>query len=564
MAERNMGGDGEGAALTIGVAAAMGAAFLAVIVAVTSAFSQEGGQAAGGEEPATAFTILHTNDFHSRIEPISRFNGPCSAEDDAAGECFGGSARLASLVAERRASAGPSLLLDGGDQFQGSLFYTFYRGQAAAELMNALGYDAMTAGNHEFNNGPETLRAFAEAVSFPVLLANATVSDDPDLAGLIRPSTAIEVAGARVGLIGAAPADTGDLSSPGPNVVFSDPEAAIAREVAWLSSEGIDIIILLSHSGYDVDLRLARNVAGLDVIIGGHSHSLLSNTQSGAAGPYPTMIDGPDGAPTAVVQAGAYGRHLGELAVGFDASGTLISAKGEPILVDASVRADPALAARIAELAAPLEEIRNRVVGETAAPIDGARESCRFGECEMGNLVADAMLDRVRDQGVTIAIQNGGGLRASIDAGEVTLGEILTVLPFQNTLATMTLSGADLVAALENGVSQVEEGSGRFPQVAGLRYVWSPAGEAGSGRIISVEVNGPDGFAPIDAAADYGVVTNNFMRGGGDGYAMFAENARDAYDYGPNLEEVVAEYITARTAEGAPYAPYLDGRIAAQ
>ena len=175
----------------------------------------------------------------------------------------------------------------------------------------------------------------------------------------------------------------------------------------------------------------------------------------------------------------------------------------------------------------------------------------------MGNLVADAMLDRVRDQGVTIAIQNGGGLRASIDAGEVTMGEVLTVLPFQNTLATFRIPGADIVAALENGVSQVEEGAGRFAQVAGLKYTWDAAKPAGEGRIVDVQVQEGDGWVALDPAKEYFVVTNNYVRNGGDGYKMFAANATDVYDFGPGLEQVLADYVAAN----GDYTPYLDGRI---
>jgi 5'-nucleotidase/UDP-sugar diphosphatase len=160
------------------------------------------------------------------------------------------------------------------------------------------------------------------------------------------------------------------------------------------------------------------------------------------------------------------------------------------------------------------------VIGETSEFIEGSREVCRAMECPMGNLVADAMLDRVRDQGIDVAIQNGGGLRASIDGGPITMGEVLTVLPFQNTVATFQLTGAQIVEALENGVSQVEDGAGRFPQVAGMRYVWNAGAEPGS-RIVSVEVEGADGsFSAIDPEAVYGVVSNNYMRSGGDGYAV--------------------------------------------
>ena len=169
----------------------------------------------------------------------------------------------------------------------------------------------------------------------------------------------------------------------------------------------------------------------------------------------------------------------------------------------------------------------------------------------MGNLVSDAMLDRVKDQGIDVAISNAGGLRASIDAGEVTMGEVLTVLPFQNTLSTFQVTGATFVEALENGVSQMEEGAGRFPQVAGVTFTVDPSAEAGS-RISDVMVGG----APIEAEKVYGVVSNNYVRNGGDGYAMF-KDAMNAYDFGPDLADVTAEYIAAN----APYAPYTDGRI---
>lgn len=175
----------------------------------------------------------------------------------------------------------------------------------------------------------------------------------------------------------------------------------------------------------------------------------------------------------------------------------------------------------------------------------------------MGSLVADAMLDRVKGQGVTVAITNGGGLRASIDGGDVTMGEVITVLPFQNTLSTFQLKGSDIRAALENGLSQVEEGGGRFPQVAGLKYSFDRSKPAGS-RLVSVEVKEGDAFAALDPEKTYSLVSNNFMRGGGDGYAVFKDKGENAYDYGPGLETVLADYLAAHQ----PFKPYTDGRIA--
>ncbi|MEM7613527.1 MAG: bifunctional metallophosphatase/5'-nucleotidase [Pseudomonadota bacterium] len=495
-------------------------------------------------------TILHTNDFHARFEPISGSDGPCAAADNAAGACFGGVARLVTAVADARARSSNAILVDGGDQFYGTLFYTYYKGAMAAEFMNTLGYDAMTVGNHEFDDGPEVLRDFLDAVTFPVLMSNADVSGEPLLADRLAKSTILERGGARLGLIGLTPENTPELASPGRNIVFTAPADALAEEVARLEAEGIDKIIVLSNSGYEVDLALAEAVPEVDVIVGGHSNTLLSNTQEGAAGPYPTMVG-----TTAVVQAYAYGKFLGELNVTFDEAGVILAAVGEPLLLDASVAEDSATLARVAELSAPLDEIRNQVVAETAAPIEGDQDVCRAMECEMGNLVADAMLERVKDQGIQIAIANAGGLRASIDVGEVTRGEVLTVLPFQNTLATFQITGAQIVAALENGVSQVEAGSGRFPQIAGMRFVWDPA-QAPGARIVEVMVKADGGSEPIDPEAVYGVVSSNFVRGGGDGYAMFTQ-AEEAYDFGPDLADVTTEYLAAH----APYTPFVAGRI---
>jgi 5'-nucleotidase len=498
-------------------------------------------------------TILHTNDFHDRYEQISAFDSACSAEDDAEGKCFGGAARLATAIAEARARSNNSILVDGGDQFQGTLFYTYYKGVMTAEFMGRLGYDAMTVGNHEFDDGPEVLKGFIEAVDFPVLMSNGDVSREPLLAGKIAKSTVIERGGERLGLIGLTPVDTDELASPGPNITFTPPADAVAAEVERLKAEGVNKIIVLSHSGYGVDIEVAKAVPEIDVIVGGHTNTYLSNTGENAEGPYPTMVG-----TTAIVSAYAYGKFLGELNVTFDDAGVITAASGEPLLMDNAVAEDQAYLDRIAELAKPLEEIRNEVVAEAAAAIDGARESCRVQECAMGNLVADAMLARVKDQGIQIAIQNGGGLRASIDAGPVTMGELLTVLPFQNTLSTFQATGAEIRAALENGVSQVEEGAGRFPQVSGLKYVWDPAAPAGS-RIVDVLVAEGDAFVPIDDAKLYGVVSNNYVRTGGDGYDVF-ETAKNAYDFGPNLESVVADFM----ASGAGYQPYTDGRIASK
>ncbi|CAM3644752.1 bifunctional UDP-sugar hydrolase/5'-nucleotidase [Phaeobacter inhibens] len=497
-------------------------------------------------------TILHTNDFHSRFEPISKYDSGCREGDNAEGKCFGGSARMVTALADARARNNNSILVDGGDQFQGSLYYTYYKGKVAAEMMNKLGYDGMTVGNHEFDDGPEVLRGFMDSVQFPVLMSNADVSGEPTLADVLKKSTVIERGGEKIGLIGLTPEDTPDLASPGKNITFTNPVDAVQGEVDRLTAEGVNKIIVLSHSGYAVDQRVAAGTTGVDVIVGGHSNTYLSNTSDKAAGPYPTMVND-----VAIVQAYAYGKFLGELSVTFDDAGNVVEAVGEPLIMDGTVTEDEGTVARIAELAKPLDEIRNKVVAESAEAVDGDRNNCRVQECQMGNLVADAMLDRVKDQGVSIAIANSGGIRASLEPGEVTMGEVLTVLPFQNTLSTFEITGEQVIAALENGVSQVEEIKGRFPQVAGLKFTWDPTIAPNEGRIQDVMVGEGDSFAPIDPAKTYVVVTNNYVRNGGDGYKVFAGDDKNAYDFGPDLADVMAEYLI----ENSPYKPYTDGRI---
>ena len=296
-------------------------------------------------------------------------------------------------------------------------------------------------------------------------------------------------------------------------------------------------------------------MTGLDAIVGGHSHKYLSSDDPDAADTYPLMVTNPDGLKVPIVQAYAYGRYLGHLVLTLDEGGVVTAAAGGPMLLDASVEPDAEIAARVAELAGPIEEAMSDIVAEAAAPIEGARDVCRAEVCAMGVLVADAMLDRVAEQDIQIAIQNGGGLRASIDAGEITMGEVFTVLPFQNTLATFELDGAAIAEAPENGVSQVANGAGRLPQVAGLRFTRGPEVEFGS-RIVSFEVEAGGAWQPLDHDRTYGVLSNDYVRGGGHGYATFVD-AGAAYDFGPALDQVVADYL----ADNTPCQPYTDNRI---
>lgn len=505
--------------------------------------------------------VLHINDMHSRIDEIAASAATCRPQDAEENKCFGGSARLATAIRERRAAhdaAGmPVITLDAGDQSQGTLYYTTYGGRAEVQMMNAIGFDAMGIGNHEFNRGPESLARMIDTADFPLVSGNIRVDDSSPLAGKIADHVIVERDGERIAILGVTTPDTIFLSSPGEGVTFEDEVAYLTRAVAEMQGQGITKILLLSHVGFARDRELAAAVDGLSAIIGGHSHTLMSNSVEGAV-EYATLIQSPSGRAVPIVQAFAFSRFLGELELEFAEDGAVISAGGDTILLDASFAAAEDIEALIEPLRAPIQTLVQTPVTDIAADIDGSRETCRAQECEMGNTVAEAMLAEVAAQGVQIALANGGGVRASLTAGTVTLGDVLSVLPFQNTLYTLEIPGAAVVAALEHGVNGVEEGAGRFPQVAGLRFKLDLSVAPNEGRVSEVEVAGPDGWAPIDPSATYGLVTNNFMAGGGDGYAMLKESGMNGYDTAIDLAEVLARYLT----ENAPFAPTLDGRIA--
>jgi 5'-nucleotidase/UDP-sugar diphosphatase len=498
--------------------------------------------ASAQDEATFALTIMHTNDTHAHHQPNGDGNGGVAIE--------------AAVVSQIRASVANSLLVDAGDRFTGTLFHQQYQGQDNAQIMNLLGYDMMTLGNHEFDNGDAVLGAFLDMLDFPVVVSNLDVSASADLAGKVLPSTVLEVNGEQIGVIGLITPETDILSSPGDDVVFDTDLAASAQTAADdLIAQGINKIVLLTHIGYSVDVDLAPQLDGVDVIVGGHSHTPLSNRYAGAVAAYPTELESVSGEPVLVVTAASQNEFLGRLDVEFDAAGVLTDWDGDMILLSGYVTPDPAMATLVSELAAPLEELRQTVIGEAGVFLVGDRTVCRAEECNLGDLIADAMLENTD---VDIVIQNGGGIRADIDEGEVTMGEVLTVLPFGNLISTMNLKGEYVWAALENGVSQVEDGAGRFPQVAGLRYTWDGSQEPGS-RIVSVDVWNKDSgeWEPLDLEAIYYVATNDYMRNGGDGYSMFDEFAIDPYDYGSPLDQVVADYIAANS----PVAPEVDGRI---
>jgi len=507
-----------------------------------------------GAQDSYELTIMHTNDVHGHHEP--QRNGD------------GGAARQATVVQQIRAEGGNSLLLDAGDRFTGTLFHVQYRGQDSVQIMNAISYDAIVLGNHEFNEGSEKLAEFVQGLNFPTVSANIDFSEDPYLAGLVAPSVVLDVGGESIGIIGLTAPETVILNLPSKDLVFHDNLAEITQEqVDSLSAQGIDKIILLSHLGYGPDLEVAQAVSGVDIVVGGHTNTFLSNTYNGALGGYPTVLESASGEPTLVVQADTKTIYLGRLDVEFDGAGVLTDWDGDAILLSRYISPDPEVGGLIAGLAEPIAELTSQRVGETSVALTGTSPRlCRIEECLLGVVITDAVLENT---GADIVIQNGGGIRADIDEGEVTLGEVLNVLPFGNLISTLELTGADVLAALENGVSQVEVdengnpmvdgAAGRFPQVAGMRYTFDATQEAGS-RIVSAEVLVDGDYSALDMEAIYRVATNDYMRSGGDGYAILETNAINPYDQGSPLDQVVADYIAANS----PLNAALEGRITHQ
>jgi 5'-nucleotidase len=276
---------------------------------------------------------------------------------------------------------------------------------------------------------------------------------------------------------------------------------------------------------------------------------LLSDTEDAAAGPAHQVIAGPAGR-AVVVQAGAYGRYLGRLDLDISDDGTVLAYGGDCRHVALALPEDPAVAAIVAAYAVQIDAARQRRVGRLTETLTNA--TCRFAECPLGNLVADAMLAAA--SGAEVALMNAGGLRTGLPGGEVTYGDLVGAFPFGNTLAILGLRGADLRAAIAHGLSRAGEGG--FLQVAGATITWNPLA-ARHDRLVAVEIRTGDGYAPLEPDRLYRVVTNDFLRRGGDGYAMLRDGAVDPYDTGPPLEAVIARALSV----APPAAPVVEGRI---
>ncbi len=479
--------------------------------------------------------LLHTNDHHAHLEPVTVDQRQ-----------LGGISRRKTLIDRLRdTNPTPTLLLDAGDIFQGTLYFNRYFGQADLPFYNDLNYTAVAAGNHEFDQGQQVLANFLKSANFPMLSANIEMADISPLQGLILPWIIEEVEGEKIGILGLTTRETEILSSPGEGIEFNDEVMAAKTAVEELTQQGINKIVALTHIGLFQDLKLAEKVDGIDIIIGGHSHTPLGQ-MLGAKLPYPIVKKTPNGNTVLVATDWEWGKFLGDLQVQFDDKGHIQKWKGDPHAIDDNIQPSAEFEQKLQAFKQPLEKLRQTVIGQTLVKLEGDRAKIRTKETNLGNLIADAMLNQLKVDWADVALVNAGGIRSSIPPGNITLGQVLEVLPFNNTITRLDLTGEQLKQALEHGVSGVETGEGGFCHVSGIRFTWNPNKPVGY-RITDVKIIEQNGIEKLlDIAATYRVVTNDFMMKGGDGYQVLTQG-KNQVDTGFLLSDTVTDYIESQS-----------------
>ena len=464
----------------------------------------------------TTVKILHTNDTHSNVK------------DD--GKSIIGFAKLATFV-ETEKTNGNVLMLDAGDMFQGLPFANIEKGHSIVEIVNQVGYDAMTIGNHEFDFGADNLMSIMNKLNYPVIAANVLKGEEQ----AVQPYIVKEFDDVKVGVFGMATPETAFKTHPD-NVVgytFADIiETADATVKTLKETEKVDVVVMLSHLGleegdYTSDL-VAKGVEGIDVIVDGHSHT--------------TLPEGRMEGETLIVSTGTALKDIGQVELVVE-DGKVVSKTATLLGYEAFNEVAPKqeiidAIAKVEEAQKPMLE---KVVGTTEVKLVGDREVVRTGESNLGQLATDAMIELT---GADVAITNGGGIRASIEAGDITMNNMVTVFPFGNTIMVKEIKGSDLLAALEYGVDSFPETKGAFPHTAGITFTLNAYKEAGS-RVSDVKVSGE----ALDLNKMYSVATNDFMAAGGDGYTMFESYPIKA-EYNTLMDTLLAYVEKLGTVEG--------------
>ena len=470
--------------------------------------------------------ILHTNDFHSALDPIPAYWLPGTPK-------LGGAAQLSTLAKSIRAREKAAFLFDAGDMFTGT-FSFLTKGEALMEMMDAIGYDALGIGNHEFDYGSANFTRLMHRVRFPVLGANIYYKGT-DLR-YSRPHVILERDGVRLGVIGIIGHDARSvtLASGIPDLEFRDPAQAVAESIDELE-DSVDLIVVIAHQGktgpmqtdaeahadlqrdFDTDIELCGQVEGIDIFVGGHAHR-------GIEQPYVHPKTG-----SLIVQTYGYGTRLGYLKVWFE-KGQIQRHEGSLLKVwSDELEPDPMVVARLQPYRDEAAATIGEVLGDSAVRLTRDYRA----ESPLGNLVTDLMRRHSQSE---VALTNAGGLRADLPQGTVTLGNVLDALPFENTLVVLPLTGKQLTAVLEQGLT-LERG---MIQVSGLEAVYDLARPPHQ-RLISCRV----GDAPLDPERVYSVATNSFLAEGGDLYSTFTQVPKQA-DSGVLLSQMVADYLRQR------------------
>lgn len=486
-------------------------------------------------DKTTEIVIAHTNDVHGRVN-----------DDGWAGTY--GMATIKNLIDALRNQHDNVFLVDAGDAFHGTTYATLEEGASVVEVMNQVGYDLMVPGNHDFDYGQDRLLELEAMANFPMITSNVQY-DDEDGTNFMNPYYIEDFDGVRVGFFGITTPETAYKTHPD-NVIglnFLDPITQATLMVAELEGM-VDIIILIAHVGLDDDTLIttediALAVPGIDVIIDGHSHSTL---------PEGMMVG-----TTLIVSTGNYMQNLGTFTLNV-VNGEIVSYEVELFgtgdetngITDIDTLGygyDFAIQMFIDEIVTDQAVILDVVVGQTAVLLMGERADVRIGETNLGNLITDAMIAAT---GADVAITNGGGIRASIPAGDVTVGDIITVLPFGNIIVTIDLTGQEILDTLQVATAAYPGTGGNFPHIAGMTFEIDYAAAAGS-RVINLMIGG----VPVVLGDTYSVATNDFLAAGGDEYVIFADAARTGEFNG--LHEALTDLFTV----GVDIAMPVMGRI---
>ncbi|PZC73085.1 hypothetical protein B5X24_HaOG210102 [Helicoverpa armigera] len=505
--------------------------------------------------------IVHYNDFHDRFEETSVAYPICKSNDTS---CLGGFARLYQEINTLLDERPGALLLNAGDTFQGTYWYTLLKWNVTQTFINMLPNDAHALGNHEFDDGIPGLVPYLKDLKGPVLAANLLSSKDSQMNGLYQPSVVVEKKGRKIGIIGLITKSTERLSN-SEGVTFLEPVPIVKKEAKILTDQGVDIIIVLSHCGIIEDLQIAKEVGeNIDIIVGGHSHSLLWNGEAPSkepvTGPYPIVVESKakPGHKVLVITASAYTKYLGNMTAYFDSEGDLQSFEGSPVFLNRSIPEDPKIKALLAPYTEKLHRIVNEVVGYSDDDFD--MDICASQECALGNFVTEAFLNSSSELYPTklpaISFFLRSMIRSSLLKGDITKGSIINMSPFTNNLVTFVIKGKHIIEALEKSVLHpwtVHPYAGSStPHFTGIHAKINTT----SAKVLEIHLKMGDELKPFDVDADYQVSTLDFLTRGASGFTMFKEHGRDHKVLGLD-SEAIERYVR----KASPIKAHLDNRL---